>query len=116
MVDELVAIRTRKPGDWLVRRGDCPILGWGLNENLIDYSAALKEPIAVYETPLPWLQSGGRGICIIDWELDPRHKLAGLKFACQTTKLEDDLKQRVCKAALAKFDFAPTLEDTRRAA
>ena len=62
-VIDLIAVPFNARERWFLRRGMACLLG---AENLED--ASDNNPITVYATPLRWLQAGGDGLCIVNWE------------------------------------------------
>jgi hypothetical protein len=103
VVDELIAVVVGEPGRWWLRRGDVPILGRGINDAHLDYCATLGEPIMLYESPLGWLQAGGRGLVVLDWTFNPLEHFVGLNIRCETPALAKRLDARRCDAAQSAF-------------
>ena len=52
-----------KSESWMLRKG-CGVL---LGAPYLDYCEAFYRKLPVYETPQSWLDSGGRGVCILNW-------------------------------------------------
>ena len=68
---DLVAWLESEPGYWWLREGDeTPIVGARQLAGAEMTSAALP----IYPTPATWLEAGGDGVCVLDWDMD----LAGL--------------------------------------
>ena len=61
---DLVAFRTASPMRWRWRTGD----GWALGAGHLIGDA----PIDLVASPLAWLASAGRAMCLLDWELRPQ--------------------------------------------
>ena len=63
---DLVAWFNDRPGEWWLRKGDeTPVLG----ARQLAGSEMTAAPLPIYPTPLAWLEAGGDGICILDWDM-----------------------------------------------
>jgi hypothetical protein len=107
-LDDLIAFKPQAPERWWRRRGEVQILG--------AYSIRPEPvfPLTIHETPLGWLQSGARGICIVDWSFDPERLLYAGPIEIESDRLKARLERRIQQAALAKFDIS--VREVRNAA
>jgi hypothetical protein len=83
-VVDLVAIPFKSRDSWFLRSGKACLLG---AENL--QIATLQNPIIIYATPLRWLQAGGNGLCILNWEaLDRSLFMENVPFHFENVELQ----------------------------
>lgn len=84
-INDLVAFSPKAPGRWYRRSGVARFCG----EDRIAHAVHRGMILAVYETPLSWLQHGVDGVCIVDWDgglaLDFPEELRAV--ACETISL-----------------------------
>ena len=65
LICELVAYLDGDPGSWLLKEGDqCPVLG----AKELAGAPMVPGPIHLFPTPSDWVDAGGCGVCIIDWD------------------------------------------------
>jgi len=96
LIEDLVAFQPGNPCRWWLRRGAVQLLGehnlrsWKLGETVL------------HATPLDWLQSGGEGVCVLDWKLDPSVLLygTGAGLVADSAALKAKLLDRVQEAAV----------------
>ena len=81
------------------RRGEVQILG----SNNIRTKPVF--PLTLHDTPLSWLQAPARGVCVIDWRVDPERFLHAGPIEAETPSLKARLERRIQSAALAKLDI-----------
>ena len=98
-LDDLIAFNPAEPGRWWRRLGDVQVLG---SENIAPEPVF---PLRLYDTPLSWLQAGARGVCVIDWRVDPERFLYAGPIEAETSSLKARLERRIQSAALAKFNI-----------
>ena len=68
---DLVAWLEGEPGHWWLREGDeTPIVG----ARQLAGAEMTAAPLPIHPTPATWLESGGDGVCVLDWDMN----LAGL--------------------------------------
>jgi hypothetical protein len=113
-LDDLVAFMPDNPGQWWLRRGQVDLLGgytltrhWHL------------EPTRLHSTPLDWLRGGARGVCVLNWRLDPLHELVGgPALVVDSPALRDRLERRTTEVALGYLNvtLAETKMETHNAA
>ena len=109
VIDDLIAFQPKAPGRWWRRRGEVQLLG--------TYNIRPEPvfPLAVHETPLSWLQSGARGVCIVDWSFDPERLLYAGPLEVESDQLKARLEKRIQQAAIEKFEIV-TPKEIRNAA
>jgi hypothetical protein len=94
-IHDLIAFKPEDPSRWWRRRGDVDLLG---ASNIIPWRLS---PLTIQETPLSWLQAGAKGICIVNWGLDPfTALLRGGDLVTESPALKAQLKRRITEAAL----------------
>jgi hypothetical protein len=108
-IHDLIAFMPDDPGCWWRRRGDVDLLG---ASNITPWRLS---PLAIYETPLSWLQAGAAGICIVNWGFDPTALLAAGHLEIETPALKRRLEYRIKEAALAPFNITD-IEEVRHVA
>lgn len=68
---DLLAFRTAEPEHWWLRKGLGGLLGlwsgWGKHE--------WADSVRLHATPLEWLQAGGEGLCVVDWDAPELHRI-----------------------------------------
>ncbi len=97
-VTDLVAVNPQAPSRWHLRRGDVEILGGEhLGERVF--------PTMIHPNPLRWLQSGGNGICIVNWSFDPLARLAFAGRLKAPLHIKHRLEKRIREAAAELFDI-----------
>ena len=97
-VDDLIAFKTADPGSWWLRRGAVDLLG------AYNITSWRLDSLRIYETPLSWLQAGAKGICILDWGLNPASILLGAGYLeTESLDLKTRLERRISAAALEPF-------------
>ena len=104
----MIAFKPAEPGRWWRRLGEVQILG---AQNIRPEPVF---PLTLHDTPLSWLQAGARGVCVIDWRVDPERFLYAGPIAAESPSLKARLEQRIQNAALAKFDIC--VSEVRNAA
>ena len=97
-IDDLIAFKPAEPGRWWRRLGEVKILG---SSNIRTEPVF---PLTLYDTPLSWLQAGARGVCVIDWRVDPE-KFTG-PIVAESRSLKARFEQRIQSAALAKSNIS----------
>ncbi len=90
---DLVAFRPSRPEKWWLRLG----VGQLLNPDAVLRAEITRQPIEVWSTPLRWLQSGGRGIVIVDWRANLRFHLGGVARIVPDSAALGDLIGRRCR-------------------
>lgn len=95
VLDDLVAFHLNQPDRWWRRLGVADVLGH------IGFSV---EPRRLHPTPLVWLQDGGRGLCLLDWGMDPVDLLAGAGALVADRSLFKRLRKATVTAAVARLD------------
>jgi hypothetical protein len=88
------------PQRWWRRRGEVQVLGSG------NIRPEPVFPLTLHDNPLSWLQAGARGVCVIDWRVDPERFLRAGPIEAETPSLKARLARRIQSAALAKFDIS----------
>lgn len=68
---DLVAFRTAEPERWWLRKGVGGLLG--LYRGWSPYEWA--DNVLLHETPLKWLQAGGKDLCVVDWDATEVHRI-----------------------------------------
>ncbi len=64
---DLVAWLDGAPGHWWLHEGDeTPILG----ARQLAGAEMTAAPLPIYPTPLAWVEAGGDGVCVLDWDMD----------------------------------------------
>jgi hypothetical protein len=99
-LDDLVAFKPSEPGRWWRRRGEVQIIG------AYNIRPEPVFPFTLHDTPLSWLQAGSRGVCVIDWRVDPERFLYAGPIETESPSLKARLAQRIQSAALAKFNIS----------
>ena len=61
---DLVAVDLDHPDRYWRRRGEALVLG----NAYLEIAGQEREPVPVFKNPMSWLQAGGAGICILDWD------------------------------------------------
>lgn len=66
---DVVALAAHDPDQWALRRGE----GWclGYDAWLACETGTLHE-LRLFATPIAWLQAGGAGCCVLDWDIGLR--------------------------------------------
>jgi hypothetical protein len=108
-IDDLIAFEPGDPGRWYRRRGHIQVLG-GHN-----FRRDRVFPLTIHETPLSYLRAGARGICIIDWRLDPETLMSAGPIEVESARLANRMKQRAREAAAYRLTISVT-EGNRHAA
>lgn len=98
-LDDLIAFRPQDPDRWWRRRGEVQVLGSG------NIRPEPVFPLTLHDNPLSWLQAGARGVCVIDWRVDPERFLYAGPIEAETSSLKARLERRIQSAALAKFNI-----------
>jgi hypothetical protein len=101
-LDDLIAFQPEAPGRWWRRRGEVKILG---GHNLRHGSTL---PVIVHENPLSFLRGGARGVCVIDWRINPEVLVSTGPLEAESKQLESRLRQRAREAAAERFSIAVT--------
>ena len=97
-IRDLIAFNPDEPGRWHLRRGEVDVLGAEcLGEKVF--------PTIIYPNPLRWLQSGGNGICIVNWTFDPLARLAFAGPFKAPVHIKRRLEKRIQQAAVGLFDI-----------
>jgi hypothetical protein len=97
---DLLAWLPTDPARWWWRVGTAAVLG----DEMLQYG----EPVPVVETPLAWLASEGRSLCILDWSAQsPCWSV--LRSGPPLTFTDDTLRLRV-RHSLVQSAPMPTLE------
>ena len=97
-IDDLIAFKPADPANWWLRRGAVDLLGL---YNIVPWRL---DSLRVCETPLSWLQAGAKGICILDWGLNPASILLGAGYLeTESLDLKTRLERRISAAALEPF-------------
>ena len=99
-LDDLIAFRPQDPQRWWRRRGEVQVLGSG------NIRPEPVFPLTLHDNPLSWLQAGARGVCVIDWRVNPERFLYAGPIEAKTSSLKARLEQRIQRTALAKFDIS----------
>ncbi len=64
------------PGRWWLRFSDeCFFLG----ARALAVAAYFHDPIELHATPEAWALAGGRGVCLLRWDIDARDWIEGVK-------------------------------------
>lgn len=108
-LDDLIAFQPKNPMCWWRRRGDVQILG---THNLQRRSLS---PIVIHENPLSFLRAGARGVCIVDWRIDPERLAAAGPLEAESPRLANRLRRRAQEAAATRLTITVT-EGNRHAA
>ena len=112
-VDDLIAFKPGKPGDWWLRRGAVKVLG---AYNIAPKAPPLsgqERPLTIHETPLSWLRAGATGICVLDWTFKPASTLLGAgNLEAESARLKALLEDRIKQAALEPFKISVTSPTT----
>ena len=66
-----------------------------LNPVSVEYAAHFEEPLALWSSPLAWLQGGLCGAVIVDWRAHLGLHLGGLQILCDCPALADRLTAKV---------------------
>ncbi len=98
-LDDLIAFKPPDPGCWWRRRGEIQLLG------AYNIRSEPVFPLTIHETPLGWLQSGARGICIVDWSFDPERLLYAGPLEVESDQLKARLEKRIRQAAAERFEI-----------
>ena len=61
---DLVAVDLDHPDRYWRRRGEALVLG----NAYLEIAGQEREPVPVFKNPLTWLQAGGAGIMVLDWD------------------------------------------------
>ncbi len=61
---DLVAVASDQPDQFWRRRGEALVLG----SAFLGIAGQEGEPVPVFRNPMAWLQSGGAGIVVLDWD------------------------------------------------
>ena len=61
---DLVAVDLNRPDRFWRRRGEALVLG----NAYLEIARQEREPVPVFKNPLSWLQAGGAGIMVLDWD------------------------------------------------
>lgn len=79
-----------------------------LGERELALAKALGKPITLYASPEEWLHSRDRlGVCILDWDCDPRVLLSGVVgVRCTSEVLEDKLRRRIAECSRETFKIS----------
>ena len=89
---DLVAFHTDDPSHWWVLRDAVPVL----NLDAVAWSQpcmGIDHALAVYSTPLSFLQHDRDGVCVLDWQSSVWFDLAGpVRVWCDTPELEIRLR------------------------
>ena len=89
----LVAWSPDAPGHWWLRYSDeCFILG----ARALEVAAYFHDPIELQGTPQVWAIEGGKGACVLRWDVDLRPWFEGLKrvdcHAAVASRLRQNLR------------------------
>ncbi len=103
-LDDLIAFRPQDPGHWWRRCGEVEILG------AYNIRPEPVFPLTIHETPLGWLRSGTRGVCIVDWSFDPERLLYAGPLEVESDQLKARLEKRIRQAAVERFDIVAPKE------
>lgn len=74
-VVDLVALSSARPDEWALHLGHADFLGTDCLEQAV---AANWRHLRVFPTPMAWLRAGGRGVCVLDWNIHALNALRGL--------------------------------------
>jgi hypothetical protein len=99
-LDDLIAFRPQDPGRWWRRLGAVQVLGSG------NIRTEPVFPLTLHDTPLSWLRARARGVCVIDWRIDPERFLHAGPIEAESPSLKARLERRIQSAALARFDIS----------
>lgn len=92
---DLVAFRTDKPSQWWTLRDTAPLLGLEAVSKAHRFGG-LDEVLAVYESPLSWLQAGRQGATILDWRCTLPFWLGGVRrIWCETPSIATRITKRL---------------------
>lgn len=80
-VGDLIAWRMSCPSRWWWRSGTVAIL----NPRAIDRAEIMRESLAVYSSPLAWMQAGGAGCVVLDPRADLRLHFGGVSHVSADT-------------------------------
>lgn len=94
---DLVAFRPSEPARLYRRRGEATWLGGFALARALD----LGETLALYRTPLSWLQSGADGAVALDWTAAPRMLLELPAIEAEDEAFAAEIQERV-RAELLK--------------
>ena len=97
-IDDLIAFKPADPANWWLRRGNVDLLG------CYNITPWRLDSLCICVTPLSWLQAGAKGVCILDWGLNPASVLLGAGYLeVESLALKTRLERRISVAALAPF-------------
>jgi hypothetical protein len=97
-VCDLIAFYPEAPGRWWLRRGEVEILG-------AEHLGERVFPTIIHPNPMVWLQSGGNGVCIVNWSLDPLSRLAFAGRLRAPLHIKRRLEKRIQETALELLDI-----------
>lgn len=108
-----VAFRPNEPRRWRQRTGAGTILG----ADTLRIADWFDEPLALFLTPLAWLQAECEDACIIDWRANLPFLLNGIRrVICDDVELADHLDRTVTRPDGSPFLEIRIQENTRVAA
>ncbi len=84
---DLIAVDLDRPDRFWRRRGDALVLG----SAFLEIAGHEDEPIAVFSTPISWLQAAGAGVVVLDWDW-ARHLLLGFDLIAEDVELGERLE------------------------
>ena len=99
-LEDLIAFKPTEPSRWWRRLGEVKILG---SSNIRPEPVF---PLTLHDTPLSWLQARARGVCVIDWRVDPERFLYAGPIEAESHALKTRLERRIQSAALARFEIS----------
>ncbi len=83
-ISDLIAFLPHAPHRWWRRTGDAVIL----NDEAVDRASFLEEQLAVWSSPLSWLQHGAHGAVVLEWQRHlPMHFRAVKRIAAENDLL-----------------------------
>ena len=84
---DLVAVDLDRPERHWRRRGEAMVLG----SDYLDIAGQEGEPITVFKNPMTWLQGGGAGVAVLDFEWVP-DLLLGFDLIAEDVELGERLE------------------------
>jgi len=84
---DLVAVASDQPDQFWRRRGEALVLG----SAYLDIAGQEGEPVPVFRNPMAWIQSGGDGIVVLDWNWTA-DLLLGFDLIAEDVELGDRLE------------------------
>lgn len=110
VVCDLVAYAVNNPDQWFLREGDETLL---LGARELTGAALMGGTIPLYPRPVDWLEAGGRGICVLRWDVPLLDPLRDVQI--DLNHLEAELAEQLDKALRKNFASSlPRIRSPRR--